>query len=528
MLFERIKEEELIQMKNYISAYTESTEVEMAPMSHILRIWDEAKSEYLANLFKDELIISKEVSFEEGIDDIAKKVEALFNDDRIAKFQNAILNLYEDTKNLYYMDEDYDMWYTVKYLFNPYTLAANKIETNSYGKNSIRIGDKRMRLQDGAKPLRVIHKIAKVYNIGIEPEEDGISDFEYFCRKHSLCLNNKKLTGNLCFSIHPFDYMTMSDNDCDWSSCMSWEGNGEYRQGTVEMMNSPSVVVAYLTSSEPMHLWGGGTWNNKKWRCLFIVDRNFIVSIKSYPYTNDNLTKLAATELAALAGWSDPTIDNLGRNRDAYEDKNGRVIAIDFHTHTMYNDFGATENHYIIVNPEYTNDLLANYVYSGASECMICGTVDICKIGCDVDTERLACTDCHPAYWCENCDCDMPSSRNIYTTADGRRVCEYCWENDTVQDFLNEGDWYLEDNMTTIYLSTSNEGFSKFNWVPRIYVNNNFKGWSNCFNTEKPRWDDEEGRFYICPKDCKEGILKDILWEDGTDYEEFLKLVNDN
>ena len=37
---------------------------------------------------------------------------------------------------------------------------------------------------------------------------------------------------------------------------MSWADYGCYRQGTVEMMNSPLMVVAYLTAEEPMHMPG--------------------------------------------------------------------------------------------------------------------------------------------------------------------------------------------------------------------------------------------------------------------------------
>ena len=42
----------------------------------------------------------------------------------------------------------------------------------------------------------------------------------------------------------------MSDNNSGWESCMSWRNNGCYRRGTVEMMNSPYVIVAYLMLEE--------------------------------------------------------------------------------------------------------------------------------------------------------------------------------------------------------------------------------------------------------------------------------------
>ena len=91
--------------------------------------------------------------------------------------------------------------------------------------------------------------------------------FEQMRIKHSQILNKKRLKGTLCLSIHPLDYITISDNNCDWDSCMTWTGDdcpGEYRLGTLEMMNSPSVVVAYLDSKEPYHpLDDGRAWSNK-------------------------------------------------------------------------------------------------------------------------------------------------------------------------------------------------------------------------------------------------------------------------
>lgn len=88
-------------------------------------------------------------------------------------------------------------------------------------------------------------------------------EFEEFRICQSMCTNTTALEGKLCLSIHPLDYMTMSDNACDWSSCMSWQEDGCYRMGTVEMMNSPCVIVAYLESSHPMYFSREATWNSK-------------------------------------------------------------------------------------------------------------------------------------------------------------------------------------------------------------------------------------------------------------------------
>ena len=76
--------------------------------------------------------------------------------------------------------------------------------------------------------MRVLSKIATAYNL------PGFEDFRI---AQSLVTNQANLKGYITLSIHPLDYMTMSDNNCGWDSCMSWQEEGCYRQGTVEMMN---------------------------------------------------------------------------------------------------------------------------------------------------------------------------------------------------------------------------------------------------------------------------------------------------
>lgn len=160
---------------------------------------------------------------------------------------------------------------------------------------------KEIRLQAGMKPLRALQRIVTAY-----PSIFSMEEFEEFRIKHSLCLNDKFIKGTLVLSIHPFDFLTMSDNGSDWSSCMSWVNNGCYHIGTVEMMNSNNTIVAYVKSSNPYY-FGKNTkdkslvWNNKKWRQLMYVTKDILVSGKPYPYASKEVTLTALQELKKLA-----------------------------------------------------------------------------------------------------------------------------------------------------------------------------------------------------------------------------------
>ena len=420
----------------------------------LLRHWDSAKSQYLQNLFKNELIITKPITFKEDYWQISDRLDSiLWGDERIKKFMIDIIETYEARAgDCGWSDEKSVESRIVTSLFNSYNLARNEIDSHEFGTSYVLpINDTTLRIQKGMKPMRVISKIAQGYGIGITPDEDGVSDFEYFRRKHSLALNQKTLHGDLCLSIHPMDYMTMSDNDEGWSSCMSWMEDGEYKQGTVEMMNSPCVVVGYLSSERELS-WGAernDKWNSKKWRCLFIVDPKFIISIRQYPYDNDNLVCEAIKELAKLSGWGDvePAQYEIGTNATINEQE----VNLEFYTAAMYCDFGRGALHYLVVNPSNDCDLYDNYGYSGVSQCMWCGNTCYPDIGEEQGCDMLACSICHPNAYCYDCD-ERYSSDELYTTDDGVALCEYCYNNCTCTEILS-GKTYYKHNTISFFLS---------------------------------------------------------------------------
>lgn len=497
------KDKELINSyrRNYANVYDRG---EAASIEKVLSPWNNAKSEYLETLFGDQLIITKPIEFKEGIDDLEERMRELMGCDmRIRSFQQEIMDIYRSRS----VDTSWNHPYSrqtnfVSHLFDTYVLAENKVYEGNFDYNSntfdLDIGNTTLKVQKGMKPMRIIAKIANEYKIGITPDEDGVSDLEHFRRVHSLGLNQKLLKGDLCLSIHPLDYMTMSDNNEGWDSCMSWENDGEYKQGTVEMMNSPSVVVAYLSSGPENYSWGWGDnvgyWNSKKWRSLFIVDREFIINVRSYPYQNDNLVKAVIRELSKLSGWGDQEpLDYLYLND--YENyrkqrkpmlANGRKVAIDFSTGAMYNDFG--HYHYIAVNPNNTEPIIRDYYYSGLSECMFCGSTDSGYIGYDYSTGALTCGRCNPSFWCECCD-DRVEGTEHYETADGYTICSYCWDECTIQDITDEK-IYLRCNSLEIHLSTNKTTWSRAGGAFSEYVYDDNIGtdaWYKLFKIDEPR-----------------------------------------
>jgi hypothetical protein len=134
---------------------------------------------------------------------------------------------------------------------------------------------------------------------------------------------------------------------------MTWQPRGDYCQGTVEMMNSEAVVVAYLEASDPMTI-NNENWSNKKWRELFIVNKDIITEVKPYPYTNEDLTTKSLNWLRELCAQAD--FSNYDKNITEYRHGSTflyghRELRINFYTNMMYNDFGRV-GHLAYINPE--------------------------------------------------------------------------------------------------------------------------------------------------------------------------------
>jgi hypothetical protein len=260
----------------------------------------------------------------------------------------------------------------------------------------------------------MLGKIAEAFNL---------KGFEEFRLEHSLLVNQKNLYGTLCLSIHPLDYMTMSDNDEGWDSCMSWTDVGDYRSGTIEMMTSKCVVVAYLKNDErdycPKELrncdW---SWNSKRWRELYVVTEDVITNVRPYPFVNEDLTKIALNTLRDLAkknlGWNSYT------NKVAELPHRDEDLRFAFETGNMYNDFDNDDFvNYGFWNPNLPNGTHWTY-YSGPLVCMYCGNQPDY-----MENNNLICDDCDNRVMCWNCGDRHPAELMTYTE-DGEYLCCNC------------------------------------------------------------------------------------------------------
>lgn len=200
-----------------------------------------------------------------------------------------------------------------------------------------------------------------------------IKDFKYFieddelCRrlqdKASMLIQEEKVTGILCLSIHPLDYLSLSENTYNWRSCHALDG--EYRAGNLSYMTDSSTIICYLRGENEVelpHFPPEVKWNSKKWRMLlnFSEDWSVVFAGRQYPFKSDHVLDLVTHGLIysglnitpCYGKWSNEYISSWGE--DELDDKYARIRNRLYGVHSMIRNKKGSRNY---------NDLLYSNCY---------------------------------------------------------------------------------------------------------------------------------------------------------------------
>lgn len=409
---------------NYISEYHDTP---VRETEYLLRFWNQNKQN-LFHLMRDSFMLEREIDYNQADNEIERLMDEKLYSKKESPECWAFYDSYNKACSCWYRahaEKDMSAGAASHDYYQLLNIISQCLINNIYdGDNMVvELDGRKTKITTGMKAIRALSKLTTVFGL-------DRAQYEQFRIAHSMCLNQRKIKGSLHLSIHPMDYITMSDNDYGWDSCMGWMNKGEYRLGTVEMMNSPCIVVAYIDGEEPWNCCGDdGYWTNKKWRELFIVDPDCIMEIKPYPYENKELTAIVLKWLKELAErtpgygpYYEQTYEF--RNSDVhpiYTD-DGKIHHTRFMTTMMYNDVYGEHLGYLSMN---AGNIDINY--SGPAICMTCGA-ELAPFGLDQEyANHLECPECGDYVQCARCG-EWINEDYANVDARGNVYCEDCWE----------------------------------------------------------------------------------------------------
>lgn len=163
-------------------------------------------------------------------------------------------------------------------------------------------------------------------------------DAEDVRQKLSMLIQSNKVTGKLCMSVHPLDFLSASETNHGWRSCHALDG--EYRSGNISYMVDKCTVMMYLKSDAPdvklPRFPADVPWNDKKWRCYFYLDsvNRTIYAARQYPFHSDAALDLA-NKLFRSFHYFDPDFWDEWANRI----QRGYFYGVPFHGDETVNEF---------------------------------------------------------------------------------------------------------------------------------------------------------------------------------------------
>ena len=128
----------------------------------------------------------------------------------------------------------------------------------------------------------------------------------------SQLIQENCVTGYLCFSVHPLDFLSASENTYRWRSCHALDG--EYRCGNLSYLMDDCTAICYLKGEDEVILPlfpSSVPWNSKKWRTwiYFSNDESMLFFGRQYPFlSNTGITYIIQNILPQInmGVWQGP------------------------------------------------------------------------------------------------------------------------------------------------------------------------------------------------------------------------------
>ena len=227
--------------------------------------------------------------------------------------------------------------------------------------------------------------------------------------------SNRILKGTLRLSTRPEDFLSLSEDTSNWTSCLAMTSHrGDYRAGCLEMMTSPYTILATVESN-----------HRKYWRQIILLTPYAIIALRGYPYTAPQVTSQALSLVAAAAKRS---LDWHYNPQLCYTKSSEFAVSggtLTLTTNRMYNDT-YLGGYYLIGKPLPTSPYEINY--SGPAYCLSCGTpleLSIPDFGYEGE---ILCSSCSHRKICSCCGEMKDLDSLLFDKSLDDYICFYCDE----------------------------------------------------------------------------------------------------
>ena len=251
----------------------------------ILEQWYENKKDFIESMGGLIYEIKTPVNFELSLEEQAKKID---------KFIKALRDIYHNEDLGWFVNANRNGFFS-NYVVNNYEYNGKKIPKGM--------------------------KLVKAFKFFFS--DPAITDMVQ--SEASRIIQENKVEGILCFSVHPLDFLSSSENTYNWRSCHALDG--EFRAGNLSYMCDNATVICYLKSANEGNVRLSAfpptiPWNSKKWRMLMYINttRNALFAGRQYPMFCENALETLKPyfiEALGLEGrvtswsrWHDDQINN--------------------------------------------------------------------------------------------------------------------------------------------------------------------------------------------------------------------------
>lgn len=231
--------------EQFESVISYSQNIDSPKVDYLFREWELNKAKFIERF--GGLIYEWPNPIEFALDDNQKRIRAM-------EFANTVSDTFNNPGLAEFIDENLDSFFD------------NKVS------NSL----------DEKVPVGM--KLLKAFKY-FEPNKVALRNIQDMA---SNIIQENRIKGTLCFSVHPLDFLSSSENTYNWRSCHALDG--EYRAGNLSYMVDSSTFMVYLkgADNQPLYGFGGVTWNSKKWRMLIHTNDtdDILFAGRQYPFSS--------------------------------------------------------------------------------------------------------------------------------------------------------------------------------------------------------------------------------------------------